>query len=157
MKRKRLSFARKYRCWRFYDLRNVMFTDESTFSLVNSRPITLRKEQDSVLVQSQIPCEGFPTFSQCASVMVWGCFRVKNGRGGLYFLPKNCMMNGERHKKVSWRPPHPLHEDPQDIPSTTTFPATWASSWCPSSTSSPSSTSQRTSRISTWSGTTGCT
>ncbi len=34
------------------------------------------------------------------SVMVWGCFSGKRGRGGLYFLPKKCTMKGERYKKV---------------------------------------------------------
>jgi hypothetical protein len=35
-----------------------------------------------------------------ASVMVWACFSGKKGRGVLYFLPKNCTMNGERYKQV---------------------------------------------------------
>jgi transposase len=34
------------------------------------------------------------------SVMVWVCISGKMGRGGLYFLPKNCTMNGEKYKKV---------------------------------------------------------
>jgi hypothetical protein len=32
--------------------------------------------------------------------MVWACFSGKKGTGGLYFLPKNCTMNGERYKQV---------------------------------------------------------
>lgn len=34
------------------------------------------------------------------SVMVWGCFSGSNGRGGLYFLPKNETMNGNRYQEV---------------------------------------------------------
>jgi hypothetical protein len=32
--------------------------------------------------------------------MVWDCFSGKSGRRGLYFLSKNCTMNGERYKEV---------------------------------------------------------
>ncbi len=32
--------------------------------------------------------------------MVWACFTGDVGRGGLYFLPKNCTMNGKRYKEV---------------------------------------------------------
>ena len=34
------------------------------------------------------------------SVMVWGCFSGSNGRGGLYFLPKNLTMNAIRYIEV---------------------------------------------------------
>ena len=34
------------------------------------------------------------------SVMVWGCFTGSVGRGGLFFLPKNVTMNGERYQDV---------------------------------------------------------
>jgi hypothetical protein len=33
-------------------------------------------------------------------MMVWCCFSGKSGRGGLYFLPKNCTMNSEQYKTV---------------------------------------------------------
>ena len=32
--------------------------------------------------------------------MVWGCFSGSNGRGGLYFLPKNLTMNAIRYIEV---------------------------------------------------------
>jgi hypothetical protein len=33
-------------------------------------------------------------------VMEWGCFSGAGGRGGLYFLPRNTTMNGERYEMV---------------------------------------------------------
>ena len=32
--------------------------------------------------------------------MMWACFSGKLGRGGIYALPKNVTMNGERYKDV---------------------------------------------------------
>lgn len=34
------------------------------------------------------------------SVVIWGCFNGKGGRGGLYFLPKNVVMNGDCYIQV---------------------------------------------------------
>jgi hypothetical protein len=34
------------------------------------------------------------------SVMVWGFISGSLGRGGLYFLPKNCTMNSEKYQEV---------------------------------------------------------
>jgi transposase len=97
MKRKRLAFARKYRNWTSYEWRNVMFSDESTFSLVNSRSVTVRRSKTMCRYKHKFVVK---TVKHSANVMVWGCFSGKMGRGGLYFLPKNCTMNGERYKKV---------------------------------------------------------
>ena len=43
MKKKRLAFARKYRQWTEHDWRQVMFSDESTFALFNSRSAMVRR------------------------------------------------------------------------------------------------------------------
>jgi hypothetical protein len=43
MKRKRLAFAKKYRSTTASEWRNLMYSDESTFSLVNSRSVTVRR------------------------------------------------------------------------------------------------------------------
>jgi hypothetical protein len=32
--------------------------------------------------------------------MVWGCFSAVGGHGGLFFLPRNTTMNGERYQEV---------------------------------------------------------
>jgi hypothetical protein len=73
-----------------------MFSDESAFRLVNSRGIKVRRISGISRYKQQY----IPTVKHSASVMVWGCFSGKRRRGGLYFLPKNCTMNGERYKTV---------------------------------------------------------
>ncbi len=42
MKMKRLAFAKKYLNWSKQQWINVMFSDESTFRLVNSRTVSVR-------------------------------------------------------------------------------------------------------------------
>ena len=97
MKRKRLAFARKYKHWSEHDWRQVMFSDESTFALVNARSETTRRAKTVNRYKHRYVVK---TVKHSASVMVWGCFSGKRGRGGLFFLPKNTTMNGERYKKV---------------------------------------------------------
>jgi hypothetical protein len=97
MKRKRLAFAKKYRSWTASDWKNVMYSDESTFSLVNSRSVMVRRGKQMNRYKHRFVVK---TVKHAASVMVWACFSGKKGRGGLYFLPKNCTMNGERYKQV---------------------------------------------------------
>ncbi len=36
-----------------------------------------------------------PTIKHSVGVMVWGCYSGNVGTGGLYFLPRNVMMNSE--------------------------------------------------------------
>jgi hypothetical protein len=79
------------------------------------------------------------TVKHSASVMVWGCFRGKRGRGGLYFLPENCMMNRERYKKV--------------LKNTTPFFLQYGT---PFHKSKPSSSSQRRSSASSTAGELNC-
>ncbi len=74
-----------------------MFCDESTFSLVNSRPVMVRRNKTMCHYEHRFVVK---TVKHSASVMVCGCFSGKMGRGGLYFLPENCTMNGEKYKKV---------------------------------------------------------
>ena len=40
------------------------------------------------------------TVKHPASVMAWGCFSGKHGRGGLEFLPKNVTMNSDRYIEI---------------------------------------------------------
>ncbi len=90
MKRKRLSFARKYRTWSSSNWRNVIFSDESTFSLVNSRSVTVRRNKTMCSYKHKFIVK---TVKHSAHIMVWGCFSGRMGRGGLFFLPKNCTIN----------------------------------------------------------------
>jgi len=97
MVKKRLSFCKKYLHWTPKQWESVMFSDESTFRLVNSRGTTVRRSKGVSRYK-----EGYtiPTVKHSEGVMVWGCFSGKVGRGGLYFLPKNLTMNGPRYQTV---------------------------------------------------------
>jgi transposase len=97
MTRKRIKFCKKYLNWTPQQWENVMFSDESTFRLVNSRGRKVRRPMGLNRYKQRYT---IPTVKHSASVMVWGCFSGKMGRGGLYFLPKNTTMNGERYKTV---------------------------------------------------------
>jgi hypothetical protein len=92
MKKKRLAFAKKHRSWTERDWVRVMYSDKSTFRLANPRSV-------------MVPClSGISRYKQkytvktvkhSESVMVWGCFSATVGRNGLFFLPKNKMMNSK--------------------------------------------------------------
>jgi transposase len=97
MLEKRLKFCNKYKHWKESDWEQVMFSDESTFRLVNSRGATVRRPST---ISRYLQKYTIPTVKHSASVMVWGCFSGARGRGGLYFLPKNLTMNGERYRTV---------------------------------------------------------
>jgi transposase len=74
-----------------------MFSDESTFHLVNSKGTTVRRAKGISRYKQRYT---IPTVKHSERVMVWDCFSRKKGRGGLYFLLKNPTMNGERYKIV---------------------------------------------------------
>jgi hypothetical protein len=97
MKKKRLSFARKYLHWTEKDWQGVMFSDESTFRIINSRSTKVQRPSTVSCYKQRYTVT---TVKHSPSVMVWGCFSGQKGRGGLYFLPKNCTKNGERYKEV---------------------------------------------------------
>jgi hypothetical protein len=110
MKLKRLAFAKKYRSWTASEWRNVMYSDESTFSLVNSRSVTVRRGKQMNRYKHRFVVK---TVKHSASVMVWACFSGKKGRGGLYFLPKNCTILEYQNFKLKNRPPPPLSPSPK--------------------------------------------
>lgn len=97
MKKKRLAFAKKYRSWTQADWAQVMYSDESTFRLVNPRSVMVRRPSGISRYKHKFTIK---TVKHSESVMVWGCFSASRGRGGLFFLPKNQMMNGEVYKQV---------------------------------------------------------
>jgi transposase len=96
MKMKRLATAKKYLNWSEKQWMDVMFSDESTFRIVNSRSVTVRRAKAS-RYKSKFTIS---TVKHAASVIFWGFYSGKVGREGLYFLPKNKTMNGERYKGV---------------------------------------------------------
>jgi Transposase len=93
MIKKRLAYCRKHRSWTASDWRKVMFSDESTFRIINSRGARVRRQSSISRYRHRYT---IATVKHSASVMVWGYFSGKVGRGGLYFLPKNTTMNGVR-------------------------------------------------------------
>jgi hypothetical protein len=97
MTKKRFAFCMKYLKWTPKQWENVMFSDESTFRLVNSRGSIMRRSRGISRYKQRYTIS---TVKHSASVMVWGCFSGKKGRRGLSFLPKNSMMNGPHYKAV---------------------------------------------------------
>ncbi len=62
-----------------------MYSNESTFCLVQVRSTTVRRNKAMSRYKHMVVLK---TAKHSSSVMIWGCFRGKRGRGGLYFLPK---------------------------------------------------------------------
>jgi arsenate reductase-like glutaredoxin family protein len=91
MKQKRISFCKKYEQWTSEQWSKVMFSDESMFKTIASRPKHVRRPPGS---NRYDPKYTIKTFKHPDSVMVWGSFTA-SGRAGLYFLPKNATMNSD--------------------------------------------------------------
>lgn len=97
MKKKRLNFAKKYKDWTPQQWATVMFSDESTFRCIRAIRSKVRRSKNTSRFDSRVTVK---TVKHPDSVMVWACFSGSVGRGGIYFLPKNCTMNGERYQTV---------------------------------------------------------
>jgi hypothetical protein len=97
MKKKRLAFAKKYQSWTEKDWMGVMFSDESTFRLINPRAAKVRRPSTVSRYKQRFTVS---TVKHPPSVMVWGCFSGRKGKGSLYFLPKGSTMNGDKYKWV---------------------------------------------------------
>jgi len=97
MKQKRLAFCHKYKNWTEEQWSNVMFTDESMFKCIRSASAKVRRPKGSNRFDPRFTVK---TVKHPAQVMVWGCFSGSGGKGGLYFLPKGQMMNGDHYKMV---------------------------------------------------------
>lgn len=97
MVRKRLKFCKKYRSWTEKQWRDVMFSDEALFRVVNSRGRMVRRPSTVCRYKQRYVVA---TVKHSPGLMVWGCFSAKKGRGGLFFLPPKTTMNGEKYKKV---------------------------------------------------------
>lgn len=96
MLKKRLAFAKKYITWTPEQWNDVMWSDESTFRVLTSHRVQVRRPSGTRYDSAYT----VKTVKHSPSVMVWGCFSGKAGRGGLFFLPRNVTMNGERYMSV---------------------------------------------------------
>jgi transposase len=94
MVKKRLSFCKKHRAWSETDWESVMFSDESTFRLINPRAQKVRRSSLTSRYKQRYTIRNV---KHPASVMVWGCFSGLGGRGSLYFLPPKVTMNSDRY------------------------------------------------------------
>jgi transposase len=81
MKRKRLQWAKAHSSWTIQQWRQVLFTDESKFSLYSDRPTLVRRTSSERLD----PACMVKTVKHAAGVMVWGSFSY-NGVGRIKFL-----------------------------------------------------------------------
>lgn len=93
----RLQFAKRYKDFTTEDWRRVMWSDESTFQCGAVRRGKLRRPQG---MNPLDPRYLHLTTKHPPSVMIWGSFSGEMGRGGIYFLPKNATMNGDRYIEV---------------------------------------------------------
>jgi hypothetical protein len=97
MKAKRLKFAKAYRHRMSEDCSKVMYSDESNIKCLKLTRDKVRRQKDSNRFYSHYTIK---SVKHPDSVMVWGCFSGTLGCGGLYFLPKNVTINGERYQTV---------------------------------------------------------
>ena len=89
----RLEFCHSHLHWTPDDWNKVMFSDESTFVLLRSRMKLVRRP----IGERYNPKFCSVTVKHSPSVMVWGAFSGVRGRAGIFFLPPNVKMNGERY------------------------------------------------------------
>lgn len=94
MTKQRIRFCRKHLHMTADDWMNVMFSDESTFRLVNPRAQQVRRPRN---ISRYLQRFTVKTVKHPAQIMVWGCF---SGRGGLWFLKPGLMMNSDRYIEV---------------------------------------------------------
>jgi transposase len=91
----RLTFCRKYKDWTAEQWKNVMFSDESTFSQFSSFVRHVRRPKNQRYNMRYV----VPTVKQAPTTMVWASF-CGRGRGGLWFMPKNTTINGPVYLSV---------------------------------------------------------
>jgi transposase len=117
MVKKRISFCKKHRHWTEKDWEEVMFSDESTFRLINPRAQKVRRSSQTSRYKQRYTIKNV---KHPASVMVWGCFSGQGGRGSLYFLPPKTTMNSDRYiamledKLIFWMNHHKAKHFLQD-------------------------------------------
>jgi hypothetical protein len=107
-RKKRVALARKFKDWIPEQWGKVMFSDERTFRTLRVVQRKVRRSFGSYRYSSRYTIK---TMKHPDSVMVWACFTGDVGRGGLYFLPKNCTIEGGALQGSPGTPSAPLHDD----------------------------------------------
>jgi transposase len=87
--RDRIAFCQKYRQWTPAQWKQVMFSDETTFTQFYSFCRHVRRPPN----QRHNPKYVIPTVKQAPKVMVWGAVSG-SGRAGIWIMPKNTTING---------------------------------------------------------------
>lgn len=91
----RLRFCRVYRQWTSDNWMAVLFSDESTFSQFRSYVRHVRRPRNERYNTRYV----IPSVRQAPTTMVWGSVSG-TGRGGLWFMPKNTTINGEKYLSI---------------------------------------------------------
>jgi DDE superfamily endonuclease len=97
MVKKRLAFCHKHKSWSDADWENVMFSDESKFDLYNPRAQRCRRPSQVDRYKQKYVVT---SVKHSPSVMIWGCFSGKGGRGSIFFLPAKTTMNSDAYISV---------------------------------------------------------
>ena len=92
----RLAFAKEKRKWRKKKVRNILFSDEATFSVTVGRPTKVYRRPGSDPYDPKFTCA---TVKFPQKLMIWGAFSY-HGVSDLIFLPKNETMNKEKHLEL---------------------------------------------------------
>ena len=100
MRAKRLKFCKKYMHWTPAMWRKVLFSDESTFKVIQGRRGYVRRPANSNRFD---PKYTVPTVKHPESVMIWSSFSGSGGKAGLFFLPKGMTMNAKMYHQVLQR------------------------------------------------------
>jgi transposase len=94
MVKKRLAFCKKFKSWTAKDWETVMFSDESTFAIINPRAQKVRRPSFSSRYKQKFTVVNV---KHSVNVMVWACFSGQGGRGSIFFLPPKTTMNSDRY------------------------------------------------------------
>ena len=85
MMQQRMEFTTSHLHWTAAEWRKVSFTDESTFRLVRGGTSYVRRGPNSNRFEQRF-CR--KTVKHSASIMIWGMFDGRYGRGGIDFLKR---------------------------------------------------------------------
>jgi hypothetical protein len=95
MKAKRIKFAQAYLHFTAEDWSKVMYLYKPMLQCIRASRCKVRRPERISQYESKYMVK---TGKHPDSVMVWGCFASSVWRDGLYFLPRNTTMNGERYQ-----------------------------------------------------------
>lgn len=92
-KLKRIAYARKYSAWPIDNIRSILWSDESTFTVTDTPTGRVRRPRNSDRYDERYTVK---TLKHPPSVMVWGAFSYY-GVSKLYFLEKGETMNSNTY------------------------------------------------------------